>query len=123
VTARKKTAGRKKATRKKAGRRKAGGDLLKTVDKELNDLSKAIDKRLAPLRKEIEKAERKAGTEGARVLREARKRLNDVEIRGHSDWTKFLRTSRRDLSKALTGLEEAVRPKRKAAKKKAQARA
>ena len=123
MTARKKTASKKKATRKKAGRRKTGGDLLKTVDKELNDLSKAIDKQLAPLRKEIEKAERKAGTEGARLLREARRRRNDVEIRGHSDWTKFLRTSRRDLSKALTGLEQAVRPKRKTAKKKAKKKA
>ena len=121
MAARKKTTrktARKKTGRKKAARKKTGGQLLKSIDKELSDLSKAIEKNLAPLRKEIDKAERKAGTEGARLLREARSRLNQVEIKGHSDWTQFLRGSRRDLSKALTGLERSVRPKRKKVAKK-----
>ncbi len=109
---------KKKTTRKKSAARKRGGALLKTIDKELASLSRSIDKQLAPLRKEIEKAERQAGTGSARVIREARKRLNQIEIKGHSDWTQFLRKSRRDLSGALTELEKSVRPKKKAAKKK-----
>jgi hypothetical protein len=111
------------ATRKKTARKKTGGQLLKSIDKELSDLSKAIEKNLAPLRREIDKAERKAGTEGARLLREARSRLNQVEIKGHSDWTQFLRGSRRDLSKALTDLERSVRPKRKKTAKKTRKKA
>jgi hypothetical protein len=119
VAARKKTV-RKKASRKKspasrARRPKGGAQLLEAIDKELSDLSKAVDKNLAPLRRQIEKAERQAGREGARMLREARKRLNEVEIKGHSDWMQFLRRSRRELSKTLTDLESAVRPKRKTA--------
>jgi hypothetical protein len=121
VAARKKTARKKKVTRKKT--RAKGGALIKAIDKELSGLSKAIDKRLAPLRKEIEKAERQAGSGGARLLREARKRLNEIEIKGHSDWTQFLQKSRRDLSGTLIGLERSVRPKRKkTAKKKKAAR-
>ncbi len=107
-------AAKKKTTRKRRSR----PDLLKDIDKELKALTKSIDKRLAPLRKEIEKAERRAGTEGARLLREARKRLNQVQIKGHSDVNKFIRSRRRDLSKALTDLEHSVRPARKTAKKK-----
>jgi hypothetical protein len=112
----------RKTTRKKTAARKRGKGLVDTIEKELADLSKAMEKRLAPLRKEIDKAERQAGTEGARLLREARRRLNKVEIKGQSDLEKFLRRSRRDLSKALTGLEQSVRPKRKKAARKKTAR-
>ena len=120
MAARKKTARKKKATRKKRSAR--GGGLIGAIDKELSSLSKTIDKNLAPLRKEIEKAERQAGSEGARLLREARKRLNQIEIKGHSDWTQFLRKSRRDLSGTLAGIERSVRPKRKKTAKKKTAR-
>ena len=109
---------KKKTSRKKGAVRKRGGALLKTIDKELASLQRSIDRQLAPLRKEIEKAERQAGTGGARVIREARKRLNQIEIKGRSDWTQFLRKSRRDLSGALTELEKTVRPKKKKATKK-----
>jgi len=118
-TTRKKASGRK-AAKKKTTRKKArtGRRGLDALEKELAGLSKSIDKSLAPLRKEIDKAERQAGTEGARLLREARRRINQLEIKGHSDFTQFLLRSRRDLSSALTGLEKSVRPKRKATKKK-----
>ena len=110
---------RKKTTRKKAGRKKITRKaLIKEIDKELAGLSKAVDKRLAPLLKEIDKAERQAGSEGARLLREARKRLNRVEIKGKSDWTQFLKKSQRELSGVLTDLERTVRPKRKKTTKK-----
>lgn len=113
----------RKTTRKKSARRKTklskrGARLIDSIEKELADLSKSIDKRMGPLRKEIEKAERQAGSGGARLLREARRKLNQLEIKGHTDWNQFLRRSRRDLSKALTEFEQSVRPKRKTAKKK-----
>ena len=128
MATRKKKTTRKKTTRKKASRKKTarqrGTQLLKTIDKEMSQLSKVVDKRLAPLRREIEKAERKAGTRGSKLLREARKRLNAVQIEGHSDLTKFLRKQRRELSHALTEIEHSVRPKRKkTTRKKATARA
>ncbi len=116
---------KKKTTRKKGTAKKRGGALLKSLDKELSSLSKSIDKQLAPLRKELDKAERQAGSGSARLLREARKRRNQIEIKGHSDWTQFLRKSRRDLSGALSDLERTVRPKakKKAAKKAARKKA
>ena len=48
------------------------------VDKELDKLSKSIDRSLAPLRREIDKAERKAGTGSARLLREATLKGQDI---------------------------------------------
>ncbi len=111
---------KKKTAKKKAARKKQPLKLLDSVDKELKDISRQIEKSLAPLRKEIEKAERKAGTEGARLLREARHKLNGVNLKGQSELDQFLRKKRRELSKTLSGLEKAVRPKRKApARKKA----
>lgn len=118
MAARKKTT-RKKSARKKSARKKGGAKLIDTIEKELADLSKTVDKRVNTLRKEVDKAERKAGTEGARLLREAKKRLNKLEIGGHSEWRSFLRKSRRGLSDALSDLEKSVRPKKKAARKKA----
>ena len=111
--AKRKAARKKKSGRKKSARRASGTDLAKRIEKELADLSKQIDKRLSPLRKEIDKAERKAGTGASRVIREARKRLNDIELGGQSDFKQFLRKRRRDLSHALTELSETVRPHRK----------
>lgn len=115
---RKKTS-RKKGTRKKsrarkktARRRKSRTDLGKRIEKEISDLSKQVEKRLKPLRQELDRAERKAGTGTSRVLRETRKRLNDIQLKGESNFKKFLRSRRRDLSKALTELSEAVRPSR-----------
>ncbi len=52
------------------------------------------------------------------MLREARKRLNDIELKGGSDVKKFLRQRRRDLSKALTDLSQTVRPSRKKTRRK-----
>ena len=121
VAARKKTA-RKKTTRKKT----TAKALIKRVDREITAISKDVEKRLAPLRREIQKAERQAGTEASRLLRQARARLNKVEIKGTADWQKFLRQRRRDISKALGQIESAVRPKAKkktARRKKARARA
>jgi hypothetical protein len=115
---RKKTA-RKKPTRRKTARRRSGS-VLDAIDRELADLSKQIDRRLAPLRREIERAERQVGTEAAKQLRRARRQLDQVTVTGHSDWKKFLRGSKRDLSRALGQLERSVRPvaKKKAAGKK-----
>lgn len=117
VAARKKKAAKKKATKKKAGRKKPAGkkgaELGNRIAKELSDLNKQIEKRLKPLRKEIEQAERRAGTKASRVIRETRKRLNDVELSGGVPFEKFLRAQRRDLSKALTEMSKAVRPARK----------
>jgi len=113
---------RKKTTRRKTAARKSTKTLVDSVEKEIADISKALDKQLAPLRKQIDKAERQAGTEGARLLREARKYLNAIEIKGHSDLNTFLKRSRRDVSKALTELEHTVRPKRKKTTRKKTAR-
>jgi hypothetical protein len=138
VAARKKTSrkksSRKKSSRKKAGRKKGARKktarktsarakrdaekLLSRINSEVKDLTKEVEKRLKPLQKEIEKAERKAGTQGARLLREARKRLNDVDLQGGSDMMSFLRKRRSDLSKAITELEGTVRPHRKQSRKR-----
>lgn len=121
-------AARKKASRKKASRKKtakqrkrAGDQLVKRLDKELKQLAKDIDRRLKPLQKEFQKAERRAGTEGARLLRQARKRVNAIDLGGHSDLMVFMRKQRRGISHALSELETGVRPHRKkaAGKKKA----
>jgi hypothetical protein len=58
-------------------------------------------------------AERQAGSEAAKLLRQARTRIHRVEIRGDSDAQKFLKQRRRQLSKGLTQVERTVRPKRK----------
>jgi hypothetical protein len=93
--------------------------LVQRIDRELTDLSKQIERRLAPLRREIRKAEKQAGSEAGRLLREARRRLDAVQVKGHADWQKFLRRSKRDLSAALGQLERSVAPvRRKAPRKK-----
>ena len=63
-----------------------------------------------------------AGSEAAKLLRQARARLNKVQIQGHSDVQKFLRKSRRQISKGLTSAERTVRPKRKTTARKKVAR-
>lgn len=97
------------AARKKSRRK----SLIDSIEKELKDLSKHVERRLAPLRKEVDKAERKAGTGTAKLLRQARARLNEVQISGDSELKKFLRQRKRQLSKGLTETEKVVRPKRK----------
>ncbi len=111
-------AAKKKAARKKTARKVQPAKLVQAIEKELKVISKQIEKRLAPLRKEIDKAERKAGTRGAKLLREARHKLNTVDLKGRSDLDQFLRRRRRELSKALTELEGTVKPARKTAKRK-----
>lgn len=106
----------KKKSRKAS--RKKRKSLIDTIEKELSDIAKALEKRLSALRKELDKAERQASTGGARVIRDARKRINKIEIKGHSDFESFLKRQRRELSKTLTGLEKSVRPKKKKARKK-----
>jgi hypothetical protein len=53
-------------------------------------------------------------------LRQTRARLNKVQIQGHSDVQKFLRKSRRQISKGLTSAEQSVRKvtRKKTARKK-----
>jgi hypothetical protein len=47
--------------------------------------------------------------------------MNKYKVKGQSDWHKFVRQSKQDLSKAFSQLEKSVRPKakKKARKKKA----
>ena len=91
--------------------------LVQRIDREINDLSRQIERRLAPLRREIRKAEKQAGSEAARLLREARRRLDAVQVKGHADWQNFLRRSKRDLSTALGQLERSVAPARRPARR------
>ena len=78
------------AARKKSRRK----SLIDSIEKELKDLSKDLERRLRPLRREVDKAEKKAGAGTAKLLREARARLNKVAIQGDSDLQKFLRQRR-----------------------------
>jgi hypothetical protein len=92
--------------------------LVQRIDREITDLSKQIERRIAPLRREIQRAEKQAGSEAARLLREARRRLDAVQVKGHADWQNFLRRSKRDLSKALGQLERSMSPVRRPARRK-----
>jgi hypothetical protein len=127
VAAKKKTSKkkvtRKKTAKKKVAARKQAAAVVASIEKDLKNISKQIEKSLAPLRKEIDKAERKAGSGGARLLRQARAKLNAVDLKGHSELDAFLRKSRRELSKTLSDLERSVRPKATARKKPARKKA
>ena len=113
-------AAKKKAAKKKKTARKSK-NLVDVIEEELRDLSKDLERRLRPLQKQVGIAERKAGSATAKLLRQARARLNKLSIAGESDLKKFLRKQRRQISKGLTETEKAVRPKRKkkAVRKKA----
>ena len=47
----------------------------------------------------------------AKLIRQARAKLDKMEVRGSGEWNRFLRDSKRDLSKTLGKLERSVRPK------------
>ena len=113
---------RKKTARKKSIQRKANPKgLLHAADRELAQLSKRFDRRMVGLGRGIQKAEREAGREAAKLLHQARAKLDKMNVRGSSDWDKFLRDTKRDLSRTLGKLERSVRPqpvrKKKTAKK------
>lgn len=126
-TTRKKAA--KRSTRKKTTKRSTrkkkmnGAKLLKAADRELTAVAKRIDKQIDRMGKEMRKAERQAARETARLLRQARTKLDKLPVKGSSEWNKFLRQSKKDLSKTLGSLERSVKPKpvrkkKKTAKKK-----
>lgn len=98
MAARKKA--RKKKARKKTARKKAPS-LMKAVERELGGLSKRFDRQMDRLGSGLDKTQRDAGREAARLLRQARTRLD----------------------KTLVKLERSVRPKparkKKATRKKA----
>lgn len=110
MAARKRTAKRSATGKKPAKKAK---NLVDSIEKELKDLSKDLERRLRPLQKQVGIAERKAGSATAKLLRQARARLNRLSIAGESDLKKFLRKQRRQISKGLSETEKAVRPKRK----------
>jgi hypothetical protein len=118
MATRKKTT-RKKATRKKTTKRtprkktakQNAAKLLKAADRELTALAKRIDKQIDRMGKEMRKAERQAAREAAKKLRGARSKLDKLQVKGSGDLNKFLRQSKKDLSKTLEKLERSVKPK------------
>jgi ElaB/YqjD/DUF883 family membrane-anchored ribosome-binding protein len=98
-----KKSSRKKSTRKSASR--LGG----MIDKDLGDLSKRIEKQVRELGRDLDRAQVQAARRAARLLHQARSELNKVPVKGTSDWHKFLRDSKRDLSGLLAKLEKTLR--------------
>ena len=93
--------------------------MIDAADRELAMLSKRIEKQMARVEREIHKAERDLGREAAKLLHQARGKLDMMQVRGSSEWVKFLRESKRDLSKTLGKVERVIRPKPAAKKKTA----
>jgi hypothetical protein len=120
MTAKKKTA-RKKSTRRKTARksRPNAKSLLHAADRELAQLSNRFETQLALVGRETQPPPPHPGREAAKLLRQARAKLDKMQVRGSSEWDKFLRKSKRDLSQTLGKLEKTVSPKPKSKKKTA----